>query len=254
MGDVVENEKGKLQWLEFDQLEPYQHVVHGVFLRHGGMSAGPYSSLNVSNEVGDHPDSVKVNRIEICKALDVEHVVFPHQKHGVDVVRITKENSLKVHQADAIFTTEKNIALAVTHADCQAAIFYDPAHEVIAAAHAGWRGSVQNIYAKVVEELKKTVGTNPKDLLVCISPSLGPCHAEFKNFKTELPQDFWPLQVKPHYFDFWKISRMQLMGSGVLENNIEISEICTFCNSKDYYSHRRDSKTGRHATLIVLKN
>jgi polyphenol oxidase len=249
----VENEKNKIEWLEFDQLESYPHVVHGVFLRHGGMSIGPYTSLNISAEVGDHPDSVKFNRMEICKALGVEQIVFPHQNHGVDVVRITGANASKSHQADAIFTTEKNIALAVTHADCQAAIFYDPAHEAIAVAHAGWRGSVQNIYAKLIEQLKKTVGTNPKDLLVCISPSLGPCHAEFKNYKQELPQEFWSFQVKPHYFDFWKINRMQLTGSGVSEKNIEISETCTFCNAKDCYSHRREAKTGRHATAVVLK-
>jgi polyphenol oxidase len=252
MGDDVENEKAKLQWLEFDQLEPYPHVIHGVFMRHGGMSVGPYTSLNVSTDVGDHPDSVKFNRLEICKVLEVEQIVFPHQQHGVDVVRITNANALKVHQADALLTTEKNIALAVTHADCQAAIFFDPIHEVIAVAHAGWRGSVQNIYAKVIDQLK-SVGTHPKDLIVCIAPSLGPCHAEFKNYKQELPQDFWSFEVKPHYFDFWKISRMQLMGAGVLEKNIEMSEVCNVCEAKDYYSHRREAKTGRNATAVVLK-
>jgi len=249
----VENEKSKLEWLEFDQLEPYPHIVHGVFLRHGGKSIGPYASLNLSADVGDHPDTVKSNRIEIEKAFGAERVVFPCQTHGVNVVRITGVNRSKVHHADALFTTEKNIAIAVTHADCQAAIFYDPAHEAIAVAHAGWRGSVQNIYAKLVEQLKNEVGTKPSDLLVCISPSLGPCHAEFKNYKQELPQDFWPFQVKPHYFDFWKISQMQITGAGVPEKNIEISEVCTFCNTKDCYSHRREAKTGRHATVVVLK-
>lgn len=158
----MENEKRKLEWLEFDQLESYPHVVHGVFLRHGGVSVGPYTSLNVSTEVGDHPDSVKFNRLEICKALDVKQIVFPHQQHGVTVVRITGANCSKAHQADALFTTEKNIALAVTHGDCQAAIFYDPVHEAIGAAHAGWRGSAQNIYAKLIEEMKKNVEQTQK--------------------------------------------------------------------------------------------
>ena len=249
----MENEKRKLEWIEFDQLESYPHIVHGVFLRHGGMSAGPFASLNVSTEVGDHSDSVKFNRLEICKALDIKQIVFPCQKHGVDVVRITGDNWTKNHSADALITTEKNIALAVTHADCQAAIFYDPAHEAIALVHAGWRGSVQNIYAKLVDQMKKQLGTNPQDLLVCISPSLGPCHAEFKNYRQELPQEFWSFQTKPHYFDFWKLSRMQITLAGVPEKNIEISEVCTYCNSKDCYSHRREAKDGRHATVAVLK-
>jgi YfiH family protein len=217
------------------------------------MSIGPYASLNVSAEVGDHPDSVKFNRQEIAKALGAQQIVFPHQNHGIDIARITMANASKMHQADALFTTEKNIALAVTHADCQAALFYDPSHEVIGVVHAGWRGSVQNIYAQMVERLKEDVGTKPKDLLVCISPSLGPCHAEFKNYKQELPKEFWTFQTKPHYFDFWKISRMQLTAAGVLEQNIENSDICNYCNAKDYYSHRREAKSGRHATAVVLK-
>ena len=249
----MENEKKKIEWLEFDQLEPYPHVVHGVFLRHGGVSEGPYLSLNASTEVGDHPDSVKCNRLKICQVLEVERIVFPHQKHEWGVVHITGANWSQTHQADALFTTEKNIALAVSHADCQAAIFFDPVHQAIAVAHSGWRGSVQNIYAKLIEQLKINVGTNPKDLLVCISPSLGPCHAEFKNYKQELPQEFWPFQTKPQYFDFWKISQMQLTGAGVLEKNIEISRICNFCNATEYYSYRRETKTGRNATVVVLK-
>ena len=248
----MENDKSKLEWLEFDLLEPFPHVVHGVFERHGGVSAGNYSSLNVSNDVGDHPDSVKVNRQRICQALDTEHIVFPHQDHGSDVVRITAKNFAKTHQADALFTTEKNIGIGISHADCQAAIFFDPVHDAIAVAHAGWRGSVQNVYAKLVDALVKEIGTHPKDLIVCISPSLGPCHAEFKNYKEELPENFWPFQKKPHYFDFWAISRMQLAACGILDENVEMAAICNFCTPKDYYSHRREAKTGRNATAVVL--
>jgi polyphenol oxidase len=250
---IVENDQGKLEWLEFDQLEKYPHVVHGVFARHGGVSIGPFAALNISQEIGDHPDSVKVNRERISKALDAGFIVFPHQKHGADIVRVTKKNFSSVLQADALFTTEKNIALAISHADCQAAIIYDPAHEMIAVAHVGWRGSVQNLYAKLIEALKNEIGSKPKDLLVCISPSLGPCHAEFKNYKQELPEGFWAFQTKPHYFDFWAISRMQLTAAGIPDKNIEIAEVCSYCTPKDYYSYRREAKTGRNATVVVLK-
>lgn len=248
----MENEKAKLEWMEFDQLEPYPHVIHGVFERHGGVSQGPFATLNVSNDVGDHPDSVKVNRERIAAALKARHLIFAHQQHGVNIVRVNTQNALKAPNADALYTTEKGIALAISHADCQAAIFYDPAHEAIAIAHAGWRGSVQNIYAKVIEQMKKDLKTKPQDLLVCISASLGPCHAEFKNYKEELPQEFWAFQVKPLYFDFWAISQMQLTKAGVLDKNIEMARICTYCTPKDYYSHRRDAKTGRNATVVML--
>jgi YfiH family protein len=249
----MENDVSKLQWLEFDQLKPYPRIKHASFARHGGVSNGLFASLNGSTEVGDHPDCVKVNREKMAQMLQAQHLVFPHQNHGTKVIRITRHNFAQTHQADALYTTEKGIALGVTHADCQAAIFYDPKHEAIAIAHAGWRGNVQNIYSQLIDQLRQEIEADPKDLLVCISPSLGPCHAEFKSYKQDLPQSFWSFQVKPHYFDFWKISQMQLIASGVLEKNIELAQVCTFCASNDYFSYRYNSKGGRNATAVVLQ-
>lgn len=249
----MEYEKKKIEWLEFDQLEPYTHLAHGVFLRHGGTSQGACSSLNVSDGNHDNPENVKVNRELIRKTLDLPVIVFPHQTHGMNVQRITRKNLDKVPQADGIFTTEKGIALAVSHADCQAAIFYDPVHEAVAAVHCGWRGSVQNIYARTLEAMQRDIGTQPQNVIVCISPSLGPDHSEFKNYKQELPQEFWSYQVKPLYFDFWAISRKQLAAAGVPDKNIEITSICTYCNPDDYFSYRREKDTGRHATAVGLK-
>ena len=246
----MEFDKSKLGWLEFDLLKG-RPLAHGVFARGGGTSVGPYKSLNVSDSVGDQPDCVKVNRERIRHTLNADHLIIPHQEHGVNIVRITKNNAHQTHHADAIFTTEKKIALGVTHADCQAAIFYDPEHHAIALVHAGWRGNVQNIYAKVVDALKHQLGTDPRHLIACISPSLGPDHAEFENYKKELPQDFWSFQVKPHYFDLWQVAKMQLSGCGISDKNIEIANLCTFCN-EDYYSYRRDKTTGRNATVAVL--
>lgn len=246
--------KDKPEWLEFDLLTPYPHVSHGVFERHGGVSDPPYESLNLANEVGDHAACVKVNREKILASLGIDHLVFPHQTHGTGIARITSENKDQIHQADALITTEKNIGLAVSHADCQGAIFFDPEHQAIAVAHVGWRGNVQNLYEKLVHALKEQIKTNPKHLLVCISPSLGPDHAEFTNYKQELPEDFWSYQVKPHYFDFWAISKSQLTRSGIPEKNIEIAQICTVCTPNDYFSYRRDHRTGRNATVVALKN
>ena len=142
----MESNKRKLEWLEFDLLEPYPHIAHGVFLRHGGTSNGSFASLNLSEKVGDNPDHVKMNRDTARKALDLPTVLYAQVVHGTNVHRVTAKNLAKNPQADAFFTTEKQIGLAVTHADCQAAIFYDPVHEAVAIAHAGWRGIMQNLY------------------------------------------------------------------------------------------------------------
>lgn len=249
----MEYDKAKLEWLEFDLLHPFSHLAHGVFLRHGGASVGSCATLDLGKTTSDHPNEVKVNRELVRKAIGVPVLIFPVQSHGTNVQRITAKNKDKTPQCDAVFTTEKNIGLGVTHADCQAAIFYDPVHEAIAIIHAGWRGQAQNIYARVFDAMQREIGTQPQNLLVCISPSLGSDCAEFKNYKQELPQDFWPFQTKPTYFDLWAIARKQLAALGVLDKNIEITEVCTHCNPKDYFSYRRDKDTGRHGTVVALK-
>lgn len=250
----MEFDEQKMEWLEFDLLEPYPHVAHAVFLRNGGVSKGAYSSLNLGAENGDHPDSYKTNRELVRKALGVPKLLFPHQTHSCNVVRVTAKNLDKTIQADALFTTEKGLALGVAHADCQAAIYYDPVHEAVGVVHAGWRGLTQNIYARTLEAMQREIGTQPQNLIVCIAPSLGPDHSEFKNYKQEFPQDFWGSQVKPNYFNLWEIARKQLGALGILDKNIEISEICTACNPKEYFSYRRDKDTGRHGTMVALKS
>lgn len=244
----------KLEWLEFDLLEPYPHIIHGVFMRHGGTSEGPFSSLNLSDRVGDHPDSLKANRETVRKATELPRIIYANQNHGAIVQRIRiGKNDEKIPVADALFTTEKNLGLAVTHADCQAAIFYDPVHEAVGVAHAGWKGIAQDIYGRMVETMNREIGTQAQNLIVCISPSLGPDHAEHKNYRQELPQEFWECQTKPNYFDFWEISKRQLARAGILEKNIEIAGQCTFCEKESYFSYRREKETGRNATIVALK-
>jgi polyphenol oxidase len=248
----MEIEKNKLQWLEFDMLEHYSHLIGGVFLRHGGTSAGSFSSLNLSDAVGDHPDNVKVNRSLMQKQLGVDHIVFAKQHHGNNIFVVTKENFSKLPEADGLITKEENIALAITHADCQGAIFYDPENEIIGVAHSGWRGLVGGIYGAMVDAFK-THGARVENIKVCVSPSLGPDHAEFKNYKTEFPETFWSFQEekKPLHFNLWNIALAQLSDIGIHSQNIELVDTCTYCNPKDYFSYRREKISGRNATVIA---
>jgi YfiH family protein len=251
---MAEYDKSKLEWLEYNLLGQYPHVLHGTFSRHGGISNGQhFGTLNLSDATSDSHEHVKTNRETVRKTLDIPHIVYPHQMHSTKIERVSAKNHQGPLQADALYTSEKNVGLGITHADCQAAILYDPVHEVVAIAHCGWKGSVQNLYARVIETLQREVGTQPHNLLVCISPSLGPDHSEFKNYKQELPKEFWEFQTKPLHFDFWGISRMQFQKCGVLPKNIEMAEICTVCNTQDYFSHRADKNAGRNATIVALK-
>lgn len=208
--------KDKIEWLEYDLLKNFPQLSHGVFLRHGGTSEGSFASLNASDSVGDHPDNVKANRDLLLESSGLSKLIFLKLRHGSNVFHLKAENE-KIPEADAAFTQEKNIGLVVTHADCQGALFYDPENEAIGICHCGWKGSVQNVYANLVNAMKAEIGTEPSNLLVCISPSLGPDHAEFVNYKKELPEDFWSFQTSPNLFDFWAISRKQLNGLGIPE-------------------------------------
>jgi copper oxidase (laccase) domain-containing protein len=96
----------------------------------------------------------------------------------------------------------------------------------------------------------KTFKLDPKNFLACFSPSLGPCCAEFVNYKTELPQEFWPFKDERDNFDFPAISRGQLVNAGLKDDNIEFSGICTRC-SDEFFSYRRGD-TGRFAVIAGL--
>ena len=240
-----------LEWLEFELLADQPKLQHAIFLRHGGVSQGAFASLNVGGGTGDNPRHIMRNRQKIQKLLKLDHLVSGKQVHGSEIALV--HSHAEIGECDALVTAERELGLMIKHADCQAAIFYDPMSHAVANVHSGWRGSVQNIYGKVVAFLHKTYGTRPQNLLVGISPSLGPNHAEFIHYKTELPEHFWAFQTMPHYFDFWQISRMQLLQAGVLAHHIEIAQLCTFAESQDFFSYRRDKTTGRHATVVALK-
>jgi YfiH family protein len=248
---MIHKKSGEIQWLEFDLLTEIPGLVHGVFLRHGGVSVGPYASLNAGDGSGDDPKNVAENRRRILAALEIQKWVSGNQVHSNEVIWIQDLRQNAGH-CDGLITDLKNLGLLIKHADCQAAIFYDSKNGAIANVHAGWRGNVKNIYRATVQKMAKTFGSKPEDLLVGISPSLGPEYAEFINYQTEFPQEFWEFQSKSYYFNLWKIARHQLESAGVLSHHIQIAEICTRTNAQDYFSYRREKASGRHATLIAL--
>jgi YfiH family protein len=245
--------QGEIEWLEFELLAKIPEVRHAVFLRKGGVSHGPFTSLNLGEGTGDDPEHIRANQEAITKILGVNALVSLVQEHGAKIKKITSlSQSTELPPCDGAVTQEKKIGLMTKHADCQAALLYDPVHHAVGSVHAGWRGNVKNIYAAAVDKMKLEFKTNPKDLLVCISPSLGPEHAEFVNYEEEFPETFWKFQLKPTYFDLWALAEMQFKECGVLAEHIEIAKICTYTHPDDFYSYRRDKVTGRNGTVIAL--
>ena len=229
-------------------------LFYGTFNRHGGVSPSPWNSNNVSFGIGDSSDNVHANREQIKQAVGFKRLVSAKQVHGskVYVVDRAPAGGLEVDAFDALVTNVPGIGLMIQQADCQAVFLFDPEKKAVGLAHVGWRGTVADIIAETVFTMSQTFSTEPVDIIAAISPSLGPCCAEFINFRSELPAALHGYQVRPNYFDFWKISRDQLCAAGIRPENIHVAAICTCCN-QDFFSYRRDRDTGRFASVIGIR-
>jgi len=248
---VIRKKNGEVEWLEFELLADMP-LQHGVFLRHGGVSKGTFGSLNAGGLRGDTAENIEENRWRIQTVLGLEVIKGCNQVHADHVMLVTDPAQV-LPDGDGLMTQQRALGLMVLHADCQGTIFYDPVQHAVSVVHAGWRGNVRNIYAGTVARMGREFGSRPEDLLVAISPSLGPDRSEFINYRTELPESFWRFQFKPTYFDLWAISRHQLEEAGVRPEHIQIAAMCTYDRPEDFFSFRRDKTPGNHATIAALK-
>jgi YfiH family protein len=154
---------------------------------------------------------------------------------------------------DALVTNIPGVHLIIQTADCQPVMMVDVNKKVVANVHVGWRGNVQNILGLTVKKMAEIYGCRPPDLQVAIGPSLGPCCAEFINYRQEFPSILWPYKDDRHRFDLWKISTDQLQAAGVAKANLHLSKICTKCRTDLFFSYRAQSRTGRFASVIGLE-
>ncbi|MDR2353149.1 MAG: polyphenol oxidase family protein [Deltaproteobacteria bacterium] len=238
-----------ITYYTYNIFRPYPQLRHGVFTRGGDRE------FNLSFSSGD-PGEVLKNLKTVEKALNLPPVAQVGQTHGAEILDLTKITSYSPRAPkdlkegyDAMIGGPLQ-PLLVKLADCQGIILFAPENNLLALVHSGWRGSVQNILGKTVASLKSK-GVNPKKILAAISPSLGPCCFEFKDWKTLLPAHLHRYRLKDtDYFDFWTLSHDQLTGEGMLSLNIHNPFICTLCSS-EFFSHRRGDR-GRFALVAGI--
>jgi polyphenol oxidase len=256
---ILRNEKGAAYY-QFEHLAAFPEIQHGIFLREPGCSAPPFHGLNVSLNVGDDPRRVECNRQRIAHCLQAESLVFARQVHGTSVVVIdgraqpgAADLEADIPLGDALVTDHPGAFLVITVADCQAILIYDPRRRVVANVHSGWRGSVEGLVVRTLTLMCERFGCDPRNVQVGVGPSLGPCCAEFINYRTEIPPELWSYRRDSVRFDFWAISRDQLIRAGVPAEQIVVSGFCTKCLTNRFFSYRAEKTTGRFAVVIGIR-
>jgi YfiH family protein len=238
-------------------LAGFPELQHAVFTRKGGVSGRPFDSLNTSFGVGDDSVAVERNREIVRACFEGANLAYCRQVHGRRVVRVPVATGSagdgRPPVGDALITDTPGTALVIQVADCQAVLLYDPVTRAAANIHSGWRGSTANIIGRTVAAMNRHFGTNPSDLHAGIGPSLGPCCAEFVNYREEIPRQYWAYKDAADRFDFWALSVDQLRAAGVPAEQIQSDGRCTRCRTDRFFSYRGENTTGRFAVVIGLR-
>lgn len=259
--------------LGYEALAPYSNISCFVTTRHGGCSQGSYASLNCTPYTGDDAECVRRNREIVCDTLPQrpKELVIPFQTHGTQALVIDGEyleaDETERHRLlqgiDALITREPGYCLCISTADCIPLLFYDKAHQVIAAVHAGWRGTVNRLPAQVLRQMQALYHTEGKEVIACIGPGISQSAFEVGEevFEAFRNQGFsmeriaqWKSETQKHHIDLWEANRLQLSDFGIPDKQIEIAGICTYRQCEDFFSARRlGIRSGRILSGIMLR-
>ena len=266
------NSKNSVVYLTFPKLDSAGGNNHGFSTRLGGVSEGIFSAMNFSSSQGDSTEAVLENFKRFCGAIggDFKNVVLSDQTHTANIRVVTKEDVGKglfcdrdYADIDGLVTNERGIILVTQYADCTPLAFFDPVKKVVAASHAGWRGTTKQIAKNTVEAMVNNFGCDPKNILCGIGPNISQCCYEvddpvidevkklgFLNFDDcyyEKPSGKYMLNLK-------EVNRQILVHCGIKAENIDVADLCTCCNADIFHSHRAtNGKRGTLALMIGLK-
>jgi YfiH family protein len=252
---------GELVTYEFESMA-VDGLVHAVFTRLGGVSRGPFATLNVGSNVGDDEAALAENHARIYAHLGTrgDRVASARQVHGSRVAEVNAAGGGQVQpNTDGLVTRTPGIGLLLRFADCQPVLLYDPENHALGLVHAGWRGVAQGIARRAVDAMQKAFGSRSEALLAGLGPAIGPCHYTVGKevaavMAYALPD--WQEAMIPDG-DGWRLNlssanAQQLAAAGVRQ--IEQAHVCTACRSDEFFSHRADDgRTGRFATVAYLR-
>ena len=259
--------------LQLENLSHFDSLFHFSTTIEGGVSKGNYATFNLGIYAGDNPTDVDDNRARLASMIDVDvaDLYFPYQLHGSEVCVLDEyfllksdlEKTVLLHGIDAVITAQKNICIGVSTADCVPILIFDPQQTVLAAIHAGWRGTVAHIVKKTVERMKESFGCNPQSLIAGIFPSISQDFFEVGDEVVSMfkAADFDLKAIAKQnsktdkmHIDLWNANKLELEKTGIPSRNIEIAKMCTYENEEMFFSARRQGiKSGRMITGGVLR-
>ena len=261
--------KNSIPYLQSEIFTRCDFLDHAFCTRHGGASREDYKSLNVSYREGDDVFRVRQNWSTLARsfAIPLDRFLVLNQVHGDEILVVETGDahlsSPSELSYDAVVTNRRGLAVCIKTADCVPVFIVDRAKKVIAAVHAGWRGTALAVSAKVLRLMYERYGSRPRDILAAIGPSIGLCCYEVDDvtaeaFSTQRHKEYFlfPNTAKSNKWmvDLPEANRRQILDCGIPEAHIESSGYCTMCNSDLFFSHRGSGGiTGRQISFMIIR-
>ena len=214
--------------------------------RIGGVSEGPYASLNLGRKSGDDPERADENRRIACDAIgaDVEKLALNFQVHSARVLRAVPAQ--RGEHADGLWTDEPGLPILAMSADCLPIVLARVGKPGVTVLHAGWRGLLAGIVAAGAEAL------GGEKLVAAVGPAIGPCCYEVgEEVAAPFRERFGDDVVQRSHLDLWTSAERALRAAGV--ERVERFDRCTACEPETFFSHRRDAgRTGRQGVIAYV--
>ena len=265
---VIHVKKEDQDYLQFKRLLEYSDIITHCYslgidknYRTKRANQNTLSKEELLKNTNDYKNLCIVNNMNYI------NIIKAGQNH-TDNIKIVNEKINKEEpdfdvwqNTDGLITNKKNLILATTNADCILLLFFDPIKKVIANTHSGWKGTLQEISVKTVKKMEKEYGCNPESIIVCILPSIRKCHFEVdKDVYEVFYNQFKKLGNVENFItenngkwniDTVQINKQILIQSGILENNIEDSNLCSVCNKDIIHSYRAEGESYGLATCLI---
>ena len=268
MENIIKNEKNGISYLQFKKLLEFPELKHMYVLKNDNLS------FKRKDETQNAMQELKENYEKVCSLenLNYKNVIRPTQKHTDCIKCVYKKQNEgpdmyipEYEDVDGLLTNKKGLVLSTTNADCNLILLYDTKQKVIGNIHAGWKGTFKKIALKAVKKMEDEYGSNPKDIIACLAPSLRKCcfevHSDVEKPCREIFEytnrisDIITKEGGDTYFiDTVLINKLLLQEAGLQEKNIIDSGICSKCNSNEVHSRRAEGPNYGVGTLLVSLN